>query len=109
MESEKEVLVRVLDDWEVPPRTPKKAQIVSRSLETILKREAFLSLKPRKKNLREPSLASPVETRSSYKLDVGTKARKGLRIEKQTREEETRRCLENGCERTIQEFSKIGK
>ena len=83
--------------------------IVSMSLDSELKREVSLSAKPKKKNVREPSMASPVETRNSCKLDVGIVARRGRRLERQTREEETRTCLENGCQRTLQECSRNGK
>ena len=85
-----------LDEWEDLPSTPKNDLIVSRSLDIDLEREVSLSPKPRKKYVREPSLASSMETGSSYKLDVGTVARRGRRIEKQSREEETRRSLANG-------------
>ena len=50
-------------------------------------------------------MAFPIETRSSSKLDVGTMARRGRRIEKKAREEETKRCLADGHQRTILECS----
>ena len=47
-----------------------------------LERKVSLPPKPKKKYVREPSMASPVETTSSCKLDVGTMARRGRRTEK---------------------------
>ena len=98
-----------LDEWEDLPSTPKNSLIVSRSLDIELEREVSLSPKAKKKYVREPSMASPVETRSSNKLDVGTMARRGRRSENKAREEETRRCLVNGHQRTLLECSKNGK
>ena len=98
---ENDVLEKVLDDWEELPSTPKNALMASRSLEFEQEREVSLSPKNRKKYVREPSLASPVETRSSCKPNVGTMAKRGRRTEKKTREEETRRCLANGHQRTL--------
>ena len=83
--------------------------MATRSLDIDLEREISLSPKPRKKYVTEPLVASLVETRSSYKPDVGIVARRGRRIEKQSREEETRRSLVNGHHRTLQECSKNGK
>ena len=97
------------DEWEDLSSPPNNSLIVSRSLDFELEREVSLSPKPKKKNVREPSMASPMETRSSCKPDVGTVARRGRRTEKQAREEETRRCLANGHQRTLQECSKNEK
>ena len=88
---------------------PKKSLIFSRSLDIELEREVSISPKPKKKNVREPSMASPVETRSSCKPDVGTVARRGRRSEKKAREEETRRFLADGHQRTLLECSMNGK
>ena len=64
---ENDVLEMDPDEWEDLPSTPKNALIVSRSLDIKLEREVSLSPKPRKKYIREPSMASLVETRSSCK------------------------------------------
>ena len=83
---ENDVLEKVLDDWEDLPSTPKNALMVSRSLDFEHEREFSLSQKPRKKYVREPSLASLVETRRSCKLNVGIVARRCRKTKKQTRE-----------------------
>ena len=86
-------------------KTPKKDLSVFSSLEGEMEREASLSPKPKKKNNREPSITSPVETRSSCKLDVGPQPRRGRRSEKQSREEETKRSLEDGHQKTLLDYS----
>ena len=78
------------------PKTPRKDLAIFQSLEGEMEREASLSPKPKKKSYREPSMASPVETRISCKLDAGPQSRRGRRSEKQTREEETKRSLADG-------------
>ena len=97
---------KALDQWEELPSTPKNTLMAPRLLDIDMEREVSLSPKPRKKYVREPSLASSVETRSSCKLDVGIVARRGRITEKQTREEETRRSFANGHQRTLQERTK---
>ena len=108
-EMENEVLEKILDQWEDLPSTPKNAFKVSRSLDIDMEREVSLSPNPRKKYVREPSLASPVETRRSCKPYVGIVARRGRRTKKQSKEEESKRSVVNGSQRTLQEFSKNGK
>ena len=87
------------------PKTPRKDLAVSRSLEREMEREASLSPKPKKKSYREPSMASPVETRSSCKPDVGPQSRRGRRSKKQTREEETKRSLADGFQKTLLDYT----
>ena len=70
-----------------------------------MEREVFGSPKPKKKRNREPSMASPVETRNSYKLDVGPQPRRGERSKKQSREEETKRSLVDGRQKNLLEYS----
>lgn len=79
---------------------------VSRSLEKDLESEITFTPEPKKKNNREPSMASPVETRSR-KPDVGTANKRGRRTDKQAREEETKRILADGRQRTILDCTKI--
>ena len=67
--------VRVLETIEIEkenhveqedfPSTPRKVLTVSWSLAIELEREASISPKPKKRNIREPSMALPVETRRS--------------------------------------------
>ena len=90
-------------------KIPKKGQSVSQSLEGDMEREAYGSPKSKKKRNREPSMASPVETRSSCKLDVGPQSKRGRRIEKQSREEETKRSLADGRQKTLLDCSLIEK
>ena len=84
-------------EWEEIPMTPRKALTISHSLDIELEREASLSPKPKKRNVREPYMASLVETRSSSKPDVGIVTRRGRKSKKQAKEEETRRSLVDGC------------
>ena len=89
--------------------TPKRGQSVSQSLEGDMEREALESPKLKKKSNREPSMASPVETRSSFKLDVGPQSKRGRRSEKQSREEETKRSLADGRQKTLLDCSLTAK
>ena len=77
-----EGLEKALDQWEELPSTQKNALMDPRLLDIDMEREVSLSPKPRKKYVREPSLASPVETRSNCKPDVTIVAKRGRRTEK---------------------------
>ena len=89
--------------------TPKNGHKASRSLKFEKNGEASLSPKPRKKQIRASSLASPMETKSSYKPDVGSMTKIGRISERDSREEETRRCLENRCQSTLKDLPKNKK
>ncbi len=101
-----DVLVKELDQWEDLLTNLNISLKASRSLNFGMESEFLLSPKPRKKNVREPSLDSLVETRSSCKSNVGSTAKRGKKSEKEAREEETRRSLANGHQRNLQECSK---
>ena len=86
--------------------TPRKALNVTRTLEKELERETSLSPKPKKKSNQEPSLFLLAKTRSSSKLNLGVKSRpRGRRHASQVREDEMKRCLANGSQRTLLECS----
>ena len=89
----------------ITPKKEKESQSVSRSLDGEMDREASMSPKPKKKSIREPSMASPVETRSNYKSYVGTQSKRDRRFEKQSREEETKRSLADGRQKTLLDCS----
>ena len=89
--------------------TQKKDLSVFQSLEGEMEREASMSLKPKNKIYREPSMTSLVEIGSSCKLDVGPQSRRGRRFEKQAREEETKSSLEDGHQKTLLDCTMIAK
>lgn len=98
----------MIREEEETPKIPSKIKMVSQSLEKEMEGEVSLTPEPKKKSYREPSLAMPVETRS-HKLDVGTSTKRGRRSEKRAREEETKRILVDGRQRTILDCTKITK
>ena len=61
----------------------------------------------KRKNSCDPSLASPAMTRSRAKADVGAKSKKlGRKSLNQVMQEEARRNLVDGCQRTINDSIK---
>ena len=105
----KDDLVKDLDQREDLLSTRKTGHKASRSLKFDKKGEASLSPKPRKKQIRASSLASPMETRSSCKSDVGSMTKIGRKLERESGEEETIRCLANRRQSTLKDFPKNKK
>ena len=82
-------------------RTPENGLKASRSLIFENKEETS-----RKKPIKNQPKASSVATRSSSKPDVGSPTKAGRKSGKESREEETRRSVANGCQSTLKDFSK---
>lgn len=71
---------------------------------------ASRSQNKKKKNGRDPYLVSPIETRSKIKADVRSKGKTPRRpSSSQTRQEEARRNIANGTQRTILQACSIKK
>lgn len=69
-----------------------------------------MSQAKKKKNGRDPSLISLVVTRSKIKADVGSKGKSaGRPSSSQSRQEETRRNIADGTQRTILQVCSIKK
>ena len=98
----KEDLGKDMDQMVDLLRTPKNGHKASRSLKFEVKGET-----PKKRQILPK--ASPAVTRRSCKPDVGSTTKLGRKSGRESREEETRRSSENGCQRNLKDFPKNKK